>query len=114
LNAIKIQYLGETPVDVSSHPMYSKFTPSDWALWFIESYGQIDGGHHKAWVLDQVSRIMLGTPVLVSEATWSNGHCEDRVNLGDPSEQYLAWREKMLDRDENGEPQYDYDEGIAP
>jgi len=107
-------YLGETPVDLSTHPEFSKYTPMDWAMLFISYYGQIDGGHHKAWVLDAVSQILKGTPVIVTEARWSNGSTEYRYNLGEPSQAYLDWREEMLGRDESGEPQYEYDEGIAP
>jgi hypothetical protein len=107
-------YLGETPVDVGAHPTYSTYQPSDWAMLFIEKYGQIDGEHHKTWVLDTASRILLGTPVIVVTARWANGQEEDRFWLDEPSKEYLDWREEMLCRDENGQPQYGYDEGIAP
>ena len=107
-------FLGETPVDVSTHPQFSKYTSSDWAMLFISKYGQIGGKHHKTWVLDTVSRVLKGTPVIVTEARWSNGESEYRYTLRAPSPAYLDWREEMLGRDENGEPQYDYDEGIAP
>lgn len=30
------------------------------ALAIIEQYGQIDGAHHKAWVIDQVVRALQG------------------------------------------------------
>lgn len=30
------------------------------ALSIIGSYGQIDGSHHQAWVIDQVARALLG------------------------------------------------------
>jgi len=45
-------FLGETPIDVSTHPQLSKYTSSDWAMLFISKYGQIDGKDHKTWVLD--------------------------------------------------------------
>ena len=54
------KYLGEFPVDVSKHPEYSKWTPADWAMVFIEKYSGIDGDHHKTWVFDQVARILKG------------------------------------------------------
>lgn len=107
-------YLGEIPVDIATHPIFASYTPSDWAMLFIERHGQTDGSHHKNWVLDSASRILKGTPVLASLASWSNGHREYRFALGEPSQAYLEWRERMLERDANGEPQYDYDEGIAP
>ena len=62
------KYLGEFPVDVATHPEYSKYTQADWAMLFIGKYGKIDGGHHKTWVLDQVARILKGTPAVVVQA----------------------------------------------
>ena len=32
----------------------------DNAIDLIQSYGTIDGGHHKMWVLDQVLRLLMG------------------------------------------------------
>ena len=107
-------YLGESPVDLSQHGKLASYSPTDWALMYIMLYGGIDGEHHKAWVLDQVARILGGTPVNVTEARWENGATELRYSTGEPGAAYLAWREQCLDRDEHGEPQYDYDEGIAP
>jgi len=83
-------------------------TPAEWALIFIEQYGQIDGGHHKAWVLDQVARILLGTPVIVIAP-----HMTDCAT-GKPSKRYLDWVNEMLGEEMDGEYEYDYDEGIAP
>jgi len=77
-------YLGEFPV-VISESEFANYTPTDWAMCYIERYGQIDGDHHKAWVLDQVSRILKGTEVIVKEARWANGYTEYRVTLSEPS-----------------------------
>lgn len=108
-------YLGETPVDISAHAEFASWTPADWAMLFVERYGQIDGSHHKTWVLDQVSRILKGTPVVVTQARWSNGMSEYRYEVGEPSEAYLAWRDEMHGATgEDGEREYGYDEGIAP
>ena len=105
-------YLGDFRVDVSKHPVYSKYTPADWAMVFIEKYGGIDGDHHKQWVLDQVARILKGTPVVVVEARWDNGYTEDRFTVADPpSEGYEAWVKSMTSGVNEG---YDYDPGIAP
>lgn len=101
-------YLGEFETDVNSD-----FTPRDWALWYIGSYGGFDGDHHKAWVLDQVARILHGTPVICREARWENGESELRVKLGDPSDKYLEWVRDLKDG-EDGPDTYDYYEGIAP
>lgn len=100
-------YLGETDVNVAKHPKYKDYTPKDWAMMYIEMYGQIDGDHHSKWVLDQVARILHGTPVLMKIASWKNGHTEERFNTGEPSKSYLDWVERMTE--ENG-----YDDGIAP
>lgn len=108
-------YLGTVDVDIQDTP-FKDFTPTDWAMYFIGSYGQIDGDHHKTWVLDQVARILKGTPVIVRQASWSNGEKEFREKLGEPSSEYLSWVQEMLgDYDEeNEEDEYGYDYGIAP
>ena len=36
--------------------------------YFIQCYGQTDENHHRAWVIDQVARIMKRTLVTVKEA----------------------------------------------
>ena len=114
------KYLGEVPVDISQDPLYSTYTEKNWAMNIITSYGQIDGEHHKTWVIDQTARILLGTPVSVARASWSNGETEDRVTVEDPSSNYLSWRkqfrEDVLEEDEVDDPNIDdeYDEGIPP
>ena len=105
-------FLGEFPVDVKD-TRFKDYTPTNWAMYYIGSYGQIDGAHHKLWVLDQVARILKGTPVIVKEARWSNGHSEYRVTLGEPSLEYLNWANFMRKDPDDGE-EYEYDEGIAP
>lgn len=108
-------YLGEHDLRRENYGLYGGLTAAQWALHFIEQYGQIDGSHHKTWVLDQVARILHGTPVIVSLAQWSDGQQEYRFRTGEPSPEYLAWVESMLQADpETGEPEYDYDEGVAP
>jgi hypothetical protein len=79
-------YLGEFPSDKGD-----KMNATDWALYFIEAYGQIDGAHHKTWVLDQVARVLHGTPVIVTEARWENGTTEMRFRTGEASSKYLDW-----------------------
>lgn len=101
-------YLGEFETDANSD-----FTPQDWALWYIGSYGGFDGEHHKAWVLDQVARILHGTPVIRREARWSNGESELRVRLDEPTAAYRKWVRELCDG-EDGPDTYDYDEGVAP
>lgn len=109
------KYLGEFPVDVKESK-FKDYTPFDWAMYFIERYGQIDGEHHKSWVLDQVSRIYNGTPVVVKMAKWDCGLEEYRVSLGESSEVYEKWVEEMIapDPDDEDGCYYEYDPGIAP
>jgi hypothetical protein len=60
------------------------------AIAIIEKYGGIDSGHHKQWVIDQVLRILLGSP-----------------------ETYDAWIQSYRSG-EDGPNTYDWDEGVAP
>lgn len=49
------------------------------------------------------------------EARWSNGTTEYRVSVGDPSPEYEEWARDMLgDCNDDGDYEYDYDEGIPP
>lgn len=106
-------YLGEILLEPSGTLEFSKYGPSDWALYFIERYGQIDGEHHKLWVLDQVARILNGTPIIIKLASWSNGTSEYRISTGEPSPQYFEWVSQMR-AGEDGPNTYGYDIGIAP
>lgn len=101
-------YLGEENLAVEDSE-YKLYTKEQWASLWIEMYGQIDGDHHKAWCLDQVQRILLGTKVLISVASWENGYQEVRFKLAEPSKEYLDYVEKWEDGGE-----YSWDTGIAP
>lgn len=109
------KYLGATVVE-QADTLYKDYTEKDWAMTFIEMYGQIDGAHHKTWVLDQVARILLGTKVIIELAKWDDGTEEYRFSTWEQSDEYIEWRKEMLgDYDEeNEEYEYTYDEGIAP
>lgn len=107
-------YLGESPLPPTSK--YHDYSPTDWAMEFISSYGQIDGAHHKNWVLDQVARILHGTPVISSMRRWDNGQEEITFSTGPASLEYLMWVAEMQgpwDHNEDGF-EYEYDIGIAP
>ena len=106
-------YLGETPYDLSTHPVYKAFGAKDWALKYIGDYGGIDGDHHKAWVLDQVARLLHGAKMTATEARWSNGHSELRFEVGDPTAEYHTWVAEVKSG-EDGPETYDYDVGIPP
>ena len=107
-------YLGEFDIDIKD-TFAAEYTSADWALHFVTVYGGFDGAHHKAWVLDQVARILNGTRVIVKEARWENGNKELRywTDEDNPSQKYLEW---VIDAKagEDGPNTYDYDEGIAP
>ena len=113
-------YLGAEIVSDLRGTPYAGFGPAQWALEFIGSYGQIDGAHHKQWVLDQVARILHDTDVVVKKASWDAGAnvrtFEYRISTGEPSASYLAWvaEQKRGDAEAGEEDDYDYDEGIAP
>jgi len=107
-------YLGTTVVDISTHPEFSKYSPSDWAMHYIYVYGGIDGAHHKQWLLDQVARLLCGAVPEITLAKWENGHEEYRYGSVNKTDEYLKFVTKCQDPDEDGEPQYDYDEGWAP
>lgn len=107
-------YLGEFDVAIKDTP-FSDHKPSDWVMYFVERYSQTDGSHHKQWLLDQVARILKGSPVIVKKAKWDNGFEEYRVRLDEPSNKYIHWVNSMIgDTDKNDQREYSYDEGIAP
>lgn len=113
------QYLGEFPVEIRKHPDFKDYTDSDWVMYFITSWGQSCGEDHKAWVIDQVARILNGTPVIVTEARWDDGLKEIRVVTGEPTMEYFKWKESMLggvytDGPFMGCREFSYNEGIAP
>lgn len=111
------KYLGEKLVNQEDVEEFKNFTSSDWSMYFIESYGQIEGEWHKSWVLDQVARILKGTPIIIHKAEWSDGSYEYRVNISkETSDAYKQWRVEMLgEYDEfEGEYEYSYEEGSAP
>lgn len=59
------------------------------ALSLAWQYGQIDGAHHKTWVIDQMVRALCGS-----------------------DEEYRKWVEVYETPD--GEDYYEWDTGIAP
>ena len=108
-------FQGEKVVDIKNTP-FKDYKNSDWAMYFISSYGQIDGSHHKQWCLDIVAQILKGSPIEIKEASWSNGHKEYRVNVKEESQEYKDWVQEMKGEwnEEYEEYDYSYDKGIAP
>jgi len=103
-------FLGETVLDIQN-TNYSTYSSQDWVMLWIEMYGQIDGSHHKAWLIDQISRILKGTKVIVKVAKWDDGQQEERFILDEPSSEYNQWVETFYDEDFETNPYY---KGIAP
>lgn len=73
---------------------------------------QVDGAHHKAWVIDQMVRELLGCPVVIWQALDSQGLPYNYEALGE-SQEYLDWIE-FYKAGEDGPDTYDWDIGIAP
>jgi hypothetical protein len=66
------------------------------ALNIAASWSQIDGGHHKAWTIDQMVRMLVGG---------STGSTPE----------YEKWVREVKEWDEDIQAfYYDWDEGIAP
>lgn len=105
------KYLGETPVHQRDTP-FKDYGPKEWALEYIHRYGGIDGSHHKAWVLDQVTRILNGAPIDIRLARWSDGKSEFRCEVG-ASKAYEQFVKNACDG-EDGPDSYRWDVGIAP
>lgn len=111
------KYLGEFDVNIKDTP-YANYTPADWVLEFIFRYGQIDGSHHKQWVIDQTAQILHGTPVIVKLAKWDDGNEEYRIWLDEPTQKYHDWvklyRGEWVKTEYHEGFEYSYDQGIAP
>ena len=45
----------------------------DEAMEIIERFGQIDGDHHKTWVIDQVVRKLIGDNYEEWKTAWEDG-----------------------------------------
>jgi hypothetical protein len=58
------------------------------ALFLASSYGSIDGAHHKAWVIDQMVRALIG-------------------------DGYGEWR-RITQSGDDGPETYEWDEGVPP
>lgn len=102
-------YLGDELLPSLDGTPFADFTPAEWAMFYIQEWGGIDGEHHKTWVLDQVTRILKGIPVEVRLARWASGMSEYRcTTVEPPSTKYAAWREWM---EIEGNI---WDEGVAP
>lgn len=82
------------------------------ALEFAYIYGQVDGGHHKAWVIDQMVRVLTDCPEVVVEDVDSQGFAYSYTTQGE-SEEYRTFIQKH-NNGEDGPDTYYWDEGITP
>lgn len=99
-------YLGE--FDLPEDNPYKDYTAADWALEYLIRYGGTDGSHHKDWVMDQVIRILKGTPVNLKLVKWDDGEEEYRFSTGEPSNEYNKLVRETIDAG------YSWDVGCAP
>lgn len=109
------KYLGEREIEAAhAAAPYNDFNAADWAMYFVGVYGQIDGDHHKAWVLDAVARCLNDAPITIKLAEWDDGTQEYRISVG-TCPTYEEWVKTMRGaEDEEGEFEYDYNEGVPP
>ena len=82
------------------------------ALGLAVQYGQIDGDHHKAWVIDQMVRALTGCPEITKTATDHRGEEFNYDALGE-SDEYLHFIAEAKDG-RDGPDTYSWNEGIAP
>ena len=71
------------------------------ALEFASSYGSIDGGHHKMWVIDQMVRALTDCPII------------KEPDFQGESEEYKQWVKEHC-AGEDGPDSYEWDCGCAP
>ena len=70
------------------------------ALEFLSVWGQVEGDHHKAWVIDQVVRALCGCEWNFNDSFFQN-------------EEYKDWVSGYC-YDDNHVMEYEWDTGIAP
>lgn len=73
---------------------------------------QVDGGHHKMWVIDQMVRALTGSPMV----EWTGLDCRKEpytCMIQGESELYKKFIKKHNDG-EDGPDTYEWDEGIPP
>lgn len=82
------------------------------ALDLANSYGGIDGAHHKMWVIDQMVRALTGAPMETFVGTDVHGHRYE-YTAQTTNEEYAAWVRNHCLGDEGPET-YSWDVGITP
>lgn len=82
------------------------------ALQFAVSYGQIDGAHHKTWVIDQMVRALTGCPWIQGTAINFRGQPYQYDRQGESAEYVTLVAEHNAGED--GPNTYTWDVGIPP
>ena len=82
------------------------------ALDVANSYGGIDGDHHKMWVIDQMVRILTDCPTVIGTAKDYKGQPYTYETLGE-SKEYEQWV-KDHNKGEDGPNTYEWEKGIPP
>ena len=83
------------------------------ALQIAQQHGQTDGAHHKAWVIDQIVRVLTGCPVVPRVGTDYQGTAYMYNALGE-SPEYHAFITAYRGDEDGTETYGEWDEGIAP
>lgn len=84
----------------------------DRAIHYAVQWGGIDGGHHKAWVIDQMVRALTGCPEVDRQAIDASGNPYTYKVQGD-SDEYTELVVKACEG-VDGPDTYSWDCGIAP
>jgi hypothetical protein len=82
------------------------------ALDLVIRFGGVDGDHHKAWVIDQITRALTGCPTITKTAKDYKGQPYTFDAQGE-SEEYLELV-RNAKSGEDGPETYSWDVGIAP
>jgi len=84
----------------------------DKAINIAIAYGGIDGGRHKAWVIDQMVRALTGCPI-VSKIAYDVNEVEYSYAEYGENEEYLTLIKEACDG-EDGPNTYEWNTGIIP
>lgn len=82
------------------------------AIEIAVKYGGFDGDHHKAWVIDQMVRVLTGCPTVIKTANDHRGKMYEYEALCESEEYARIVREACSGED--GPDTYEWNEGIPP
>jgi hypothetical protein len=80
------------------------------ALELADLYGNIDGGHHRKWVIDQMVRTLCGCPVVKTPMLRLDDGEEYELEALGENDQYRAFVEEY----EGAEGEYEWELGTPP